>query len=142
LIGGSATGKTHATTAFGIQAVEHYRRKVRFFSTIILVNALEQEMIKSKSGQIAENLTKLDLVILHELGYLPVSASGWALLLPMLSKRYERTNVIITTNLSFSEWVIVFGDVKMATALQERLTHRCHIFRRKMTASALKQIWL
>ena len=80
-----------------------------------------------KAGQIAERLLRLDLVILDELGYLPFSASGGALLFHLLSKLYERTSVVITTNLSFSEWASVFGDAKMTTALLDRLTHHCHI---------------
>ena len=127
LVGGPGTGKSHVATALGIQAIEHHRKRVRFFSTVELVNALEQEKAQGKAGQIANRLLHSDLVILDELGYLPFSASGGALLFHLLSKLYERTSVIITTNLSFSEWATVFGDAKMTTALLDRLTHHCHI---------------
>ena len=101
--------------------------RVRFFNTVDLVNQLEAETRAGKAGRLATQLARTDLVILDELGYLPFPRAGGQMLFHLISRLYERTSVIVTTNLPFGEWPSVFGDAKMTTALLDRLTHHCEI---------------
>jgi DNA replication protein DnaC len=125
-VGSTGTGKTHVATALGVEACARGKR-VRFHKVIELVTQLIEAREQRQLARLKTQLSKLDLLILDELGYVPASKVGAELLFDVISTAYERTSVILTTNLPFENWTEVLGSERLTGATLDRLTHRCHI---------------
>lgn len=126
LVGSPGTGKTHLATALGIEACGH-GKKVRFFRVTELITQMMEAREERALTRLKGQLAKLDLLILDELGYVPASKLGAELLFDVISAAYERTSIIITTNLPFERWMEVLGCERLTGATLDRLTHRCHV---------------
>jgi DNA replication protein DnaC len=126
LVGNSGTGKTHLATALGFAACQQGRR-VRFFTVTGLVTQLLERRDERVLERFHQQLERLDLLVLDELGYVPFSKAGAELLFEVVSRAYERTSLMVTSNLPFESWTEIMGNERMTGALLDRLTHRVHI---------------
>ena len=128
LVGGTGTGKTHLAVAIARSCIRKGARG-RCYNVVDLVNHLEAELRAGRQGRTADQLVRRDFVIIDELGFVPLSKTGAELLFELVSQRYERAAVLITSNLPFDEWTETFGSERLTGALLDRLTHHVHILK-------------
>jgi len=138
LFGNSGTGKTHVASALGFAACAQGRR-VRFFTVSGLVTALLEAREERQLERMLKHLQRQELILLDELGYVPFSKPGAELLFEVVSRAYERTSLIVTTNLHFENWPEVCGSERLTGAMLDRLTHRVHILEANGESYRLRQ---
>ena len=138
LLGGPGTGKTHV--AIGLAAAACQRgKKVRFFRVTELLTQLLEAREERALGRLRTQLARLDLLVLDEFGYVPASQVGAELLFDVISTSYEKTSVVVTTNLPFERWTEVLGSERLVGATLDRLTHRCHLLEATGESYRLKE---
>jgi DNA replication protein DnaC len=138
LVGNSGTGKTHVATALAMEACGRGKR-VRFFRVTELITQLIEAREERQLTRMRTQLSKLDLLVLDELGYVPATKVGAELLFDIISTAYERTSLIVTTNLPFENWTEVLGSERLTGATLDRLTHRCHILETRGESYRLRE---
>ena len=138
LLGNSGTGKTHIALALGLAACQHGHR-VRFTTASALVSELIEARDEKKLLRFQKQIASYELLIVDELGFVPLSKTGAELLFEMLSQRYERSSTMVTSNLPFAEWTEVLGSERLTGALLDRLTHHVHILEMNGDSYRLKQ---
>jgi len=137
MIGNPGTGKTHLATSLAMEACAR-GKKVRFWRVTELITTLMEAHEDRQLMRLRGRLSKLDLLVLDELGYVPASKVGAELLFDVISTAYERTSIIVTTNLPFENWTEVLGSERLTGAVLDRLTHRCHIIEMRGESYRLK----
>lgn len=138
IVGNSGTGKTHIATAIGVKACKN-KKNVRFYTAAQLACELMEARDEKILQKFIRKISKYKLLIIDEMGYVPLSKTAAELLFEIFSRRYEQGSVIITSNLPFEEWTQVFNDERLTGALLDRLTHHVHILEMNGDSYRLKQ---